>query len=323
MTSKELVRNTLRFKNTGRRPHDFPESCGRANDFHHAGIWPSPDSRRSSGVDEWGCVWKNCGCSILGEVERSPLTDWKDFDKLAIPDILAPHRWENVANLRKDAGDKYALCASVSIYERAHFLRGLQNLWADIHENPSELCALVDILADMSVAAIRKYAECGADGIIFCDDWGLQNTLMISPEKWREIWMPRYERVFSAAHENGMDAFMHSCGHIVSILDDLIAAGLDAINMDQQMNMGLDLLSERFRGRITFYNPTDIQAVLPTDDLDLIRRYSREMAAKLGTPTGGFIPKWYCDPAGAGHSEAAVRAMIDEYLAMEDFAPKI
>ena len=317
MTSKEIVRNTLRFQNTERMPYDFPEHWGYPSDFYGAGVWPSPDARPSSGTDEWGCVWKNIGCSALGEVEYAPIGDWKDFDKIKIPDIMEPHRWQHLEGLREKAGDKYILSFSVSLYERAHFLRGQENAWADVYEHPSEMGALVDILADMSVAAIRKYGELGADGVNFCDDWGLQNTLMISPEKWREIWMPRYERVFAAAHECGMDTFMHSCGHIVSILDDLIAIGLDAINMDQQMNMGLDLLSERFRGRITFYNPVDIQAILPTGDLDLIRRYCREMAEKLGTPQGGFIPKWYSDPKGAGHEEAAVRAMIEEFIAMD------
>ena len=35
----------------------------------------------------------------------------------------------------------------------------------------------------MNLYAIDKYAAAGADGLIFCDDWGLQNRLMISPDE--------------------------------------------------------------------------------------------------------------------------------------------
>jgi len=39
--------------------------------------------------------------------------------------------------------------------------------------------------------------------------------------------------------------FFHSFGYIIDILDDLIDIGLNAINMDQQENMGLELLGKQ------------------------------------------------------------------------------
>ena len=77
--------------------------------------------------------------------------------------------------------------------------------------------------------------------------------------------------------------------------------------------MGLDKLSE-FRGRITFWCPVDIQAIMGDHSLDEIRTYCHTLVDTLGTPDGGFLPKWYGDPVGAGHSEEAVDAMCDEFL---------
>ena len=314
MTSRSIVRRTIRFQGAPRLPRNFPAHLGYDSDFHGCGMNPSPDGRKSAGTDEWGCVWANAGCSNLGEVQEFPIKEWSDFDERRIPDIDAKDRFAGLEGLRERAGEKYVTAGGISIYERVHFLRGLENTWADIYEEPENLCRLLDILVDMNLKAIEQYARHGVDGYFFCDDWGLQNALMIHPQKWREIWKPRYKRIFDAAHEHGMDTLLHSCGYIVDILDDLIDAGLDVIQMDQQANMGLALLGERFRGRITFYGPADIQTVLPTDDLDLIRRYCGEMVRQLGTEQGGFMPCWYGDPAGAGHSEAAVRAMCDEFL---------
>jgi hypothetical protein len=149
---------------------------------------------------------------------------------------------------------------------------------------------------------------------MFCDDWGVQDKLMISPQHWREIWKPRYRRVFAAAHEAGMLTLLHSCGYIVDIIDDLIEVGLDVIQLDQQENMGLDLLSRRFAGRIAFWCPVDIQTTMCHGSLDDIRRYCWTLAEKLGSVKGGFLPKWYGDPAGAGHQQEAVNVMCEEFL---------
>ncbi len=195
-----------------------------------------------------------------------------------------------------------------------HFLRGLENTWTDIYDAPDQLAGLIDVLADMSIAAVERFAGFGADGYIFCDDWGPQHGLMVAPDSWRALWKPRYERVFRAVHEHGMVTFMHSCGDITSILDDLIEIGLDVVHMDQQENMGLDLLHERFSGRITFFSPVDIQNTMVNGSEDDIRTYCRRMVELLGTDRGGFIPRWYQDPEGAGHTRERVELMCRTFL---------
>jgi uroporphyrinogen decarboxylase len=84
--------------------------------------------------------------------------------------------------------------------------------------------------------------------------------------------------------------------------------------MDQQENMGLELLGRRFGGRLTFYSPVDIQFTMARGNLDEIRAYARDMVRLLGRPNGGFIPRWYSDPKGAGHTPEAVDAMCEEFL---------
>lgn len=311
MSPREVVRKTVRFEGANRIPYALTEQYG--SDFAGVGMNPSPDARPKSGVDEWGCVWANIGVSNLGEVKDPPLKDWADWDKLSVPDIRDPKRWDGLADARERAGDKFLMASGISLYERVHFVRGLENTWVDIHTAATELGRLIDLLVDMNLYAIERYAEAGADGYTWCDDWGLQNRLMISPESWRDIWKPRYRRVYQAAHDAGLLTFLHSCGDITAILDDFIEIGLDVIQMDQQENMGLETLGRRFAGRITFWCPVDIQATMVRGSTEEIRQYCRKLVATLGRPTGGFIAKWYSDPAGAGHRQEAIDAMCDEF----------
>ena len=69
-----------------------------------------------------------------------------------MPDITTPERWSGLAQARAAAGDKYILATGVSLYERVHFIRGLENAWTDIYIARDELCRLIDILVDMNVA---------------------------------------------------------------------------------------------------------------------------------------------------------------------------
>ncbi len=53
--------------------------------------------------------------------------------------------------------------------------------------------------------------------------------------------------------------------------------------------------------------------------LDEIRAYARRMALTLGRWeqgrfVGGFLPKWYSDPVGAGHRQEAIDAMCAAFL---------
>jgi hypothetical protein len=311
-SSREQVIKTITFKGPDRLVYDLAPGYG--TDFAWIGMDPSPDARPSKGIDEWGAVWGNIGRSNLGEVKDFPLKSWDDFPKLKIPDITDPARWKNLKGARERAGDKFLLGSGISIYERVHFIRGLENTWADIYENRDELCKLLDILVDMNLYAIERYAEEGVDGYFFCDDWGLQDRLMIRPDIWREIWKPRYERIYKAAHEAGMLTLLHSCGYIMDILEDLIEIGLDVIQIDQQENMGLRTLGEKFGGRITLFAPVDIQKTMAYGSKDDIQRYVRDMFRYLWRPEGGFIPQWYADPVGAGHTQEAIDTMCQEFI---------
>ncbi|MCK5739539.1 hypothetical protein KAH55_10170, partial [bacterium] len=94
--------------------------------------------------------------------------------------------------------------------------------------------------------------------------------------------------------------------------------GLDVIQMDQQENMGLETLGERFGGRIAFFNPVDIQNTMARGNPTEIQGYCRKMVRLLGRPQGGFIPRWYSDPIGAGHTPEAQVAMSEEFVRLSN-----
>ena len=88
-----------------------------------------------------------------------------------------------------------------------------------------------------------------------------------------------------------MKVQLHCCGGIYELLDDLIDAGLDAVNPVQISCRGMDpeVLKADFGDRITFWGGgCDTQQVLPLQGPDQVAAHVRELTS-IFAPGGGFV----------------------------------
>ena len=86
---------------------------------------------------------------------------------------------------------------------------------------------------------VRRWIDVGVDVVTFNDDLGMQDRLQISPAAFRRLFLPGYSQLFSAARAAGVHVQMHTNGHIVPIMRDLVEAGATCIqlNVDQKMTL--------------------------------------------------------------------------------------
>ena len=116
----------------------------------------------------------------------------------------------------------------------------------DLATQSPELTKLIDKIHQFFLEELNRWAQTDVDALFIMDDWGSQQSLLISPATWREVFKPLYKDYVSIAHSHNKKIFMHSDGYIVDIIPDLIELGIDAIN-SQIFCMGLDTL-EQFKG---------------------------------------------------------------------------
>ncbi len=267
--------------------------------------------------DEFGCTWQKLhGDKTMGQVTGHPLTDYADFDGHRFPDYSNPLRYEDARRaVLANTDDRFVMAhAPISLIHRLEYLRGHQAAWTDAYEHPGELRGLLNRLADIAIDAIDNFARIGVHGILSCDDWGLQDRPMVHPDIFAEFWAPVYHRIYSHAHELGLRTFLHSCGHIADLLPHLIYAELDVIQMDQQENMGVENLAERFGGSLCFWCPVDIQNTMVTGSVEDVRAYAQRLMDSFGSFNGGFIAQWYASPHAVGHSQEKIDAMCNEFV---------
>ncbi len=271
------------------------------NDFAWGGIagdeWPSRVSASKKGArwkDEWGNIWARLDQFSKGQVVEGALQDWSQAADYHMPNIADPSRYEAARAAFAEKPDHYRMGSLPGFpFAIMRYLRRMDIFLEDLLTHPAEVRALADRVTALLARCIEQWARAGADAVMFGEDWGTQERLLVSPTMWREMFKPDYAKLCAAARSNGLTVWMHSCGYIWDIIEDLIECGIAVLQLDQPALFGVDRLAESFGGRIAFWCPVDIQQVLPTGDEARIEAFARELVEKLGRFNGGFIAGSY------------------------------
>lgn len=332
MTSRELVLRTLEFHNTdGRVPRQlwalpwadiyYPaEMEALRRDF----VWDIggppvqyAEPPRTKGwptevgeyVDDWGCLFTNLQRGVVGEVKQ-PLVaepDWSDVGNVHIP--------EEWLTFDRDAVNRFCAGADFFVlagacprpFEQLQFIRGTVDLYMDLMDIPPRLTEFLKVMHDFYCRVITAWAKTDIDGIQFMDDWGSQQSLLIHPQLWEELFRPMYADYIAIAKSYGKKTFMHSDGNTLAIIPSLIDCGLDALNT-QLFCIGVEKLAP-FRGKLTFWGEIDRQNLLPYGTPEEIDR-AVDLVHDTLWAQGGCIAQ--CE-FSAGGNPANVRRVFERW----------
>jgi uroporphyrinogen decarboxylase len=222
-------------------------------------------------VDVWGCVWSNIKTGRESIVKGHPLPTREAVRSLKMPE--------------EDAGFPHGF-----MYLRLGDLRGFEEIMLDFAEEPPELVKLIDTVLAYNMRQIPKrlaeLREQGAQIAHFGDDLGMQTSLPISPAKWRKFLKPCYCQIYQPFREAGYYVYMHTDGHIVEIIPDLVDCGVNVVNPQVRAN-GLDNLAAVCKGKVCVDLDLDRQ-MFPFCTPQDIDDHVREAVVKLGSPAGGL-----------------------------------
>ena len=226
-------------------------------------------------VDEWGCGRENIAEGTTGLFTKHPLQERSmvhDFEPPA-PGAGTPHGF---------------------MFLRLTYLRGFEEMMVDFAEEPAELQLLIDIVLKYNMGEIARQLEEKPDMIFFGDDLGTQTALPISPAKWRKYLKPCYAKMYRLCHKAGAAVYMHTDGHILPIIPDLIECGVNVLNPQSRAN-GLRELAAITRGKLCLNLDLDRQ-MFPFATPGEIDAHVREAVELLGMREGGLWLTAECAP---------------------------
>ena len=175
-------------------------------------------------------------------------------------------------------------------------IRDIEEWYVSTLTRPGYIKAVFDRQADIAIANLRRLHEAVGDTISVIQtngtDFGTQKGPFLSPRQYRDLFKPYQKRLHDWIHENtSWKTFMHCCGGIEPLINDIIEAGFDVLNPVQCSAAGMDpkTLKKRYGKRITFWGGgVDTQKTLPFGTPQEVTEEVKQRIEIFGEG-GGFV----------------------------------
>ena len=222
------------------------------------------------------------GFGSVEEVEEYPFPDYSGADPTKqIAAVDQAHMDDAVA-----VGNMQC-----TVWERSWYMRGMENLMADMMLDDPIANAVLDRVTDISVARAESFVRSGVDVLFLGDDIGMQHTIMMSEELYCEWIKPKLKRIIDAARaiNPGIVVFYHSCGFVTPMIPHLIEAGIDVLDPVQPECMDFGEIHAAYGDVLSFHGTIGTQTTMPFGTPDDVRREVFKNLDIAGDKGGLFV----------------------------------
>ena len=239
------------------------------------------------------------------------IRSWEDFDR---------HRWPRIEDadffvheyLDAHLPDGMGLltCHGGGIFEHVSRLFSIEGLCLALCEAPDLVQAVTERVGETLLAYYRRLAGLNNLTAFFQgDDMGFRSQTLIAPNHLRQFFLPWHRRFAQLAHDRGVPYFLHSCGNLDGIMEDLIEnVGIDAKHSFEDAIIPVEDFHARYASRIGVLGGVDIN-ILAQAGPDGVRARVRTLMDRCGRQgryavgSGNSIPNYI---------------PVENYLAMVD-----
>jgi len=245
------------------------------------------------------------------EEKEGMITCWEDFEKYPWPDAdkVDYSLYEFVAaNLPE--GMKMMVCPSSGVLEiSSEVLLGFEGMSYLLYEAPDLVEATFNRVGEIIYQFYENIVDLdGVEGFFQGDDMGFNTSTFLSPETLRKLVLPWHKRFASLAHQHNKMYWLHCCGNVSAIMEDLIEdVKIDAFHSFQDAIMPVVEFKKRYGDRVATLGGVDMDKLCRLDE-ESLRRYVRGILEKC-------MPYRYA--LGSGNSIANY-VPVKNYLIMLD-----
>ena len=247
-------------------------------------------------INEWGIGTRSMG--LYDEIVIHPLayaTKVQDINEFPFPMVDAPGRFRFAKDTIEKFGSDVGIIGDLecAIFEISWYLVGLEKLLIDMVMEEPYVDALFDKVTEIATQTGVELIKCGVDMIWAGDDFGSQNSMIISPQLFERFFAPRIRTMFLTFRNlnPSIKIAWHSCGSILPIIPKFIDLGLDYLNPLQPLakDMDADNISRTFKGKLNFFGAICVQELLPNGTPEQIKSEVKRIAGVLGNGSSYII----------------------------------
>jgi uroporphyrinogen decarboxylase len=269
--------------------------------------------------DAWGTTFEYKIAGRLGHAIGFPIesaSDYAAYTFPCLPSYCTDDEALKAEKARVEEQKKNYFTVSnewYSILEKLISLRGFENALIDLYEDGPEVNAFLDRLTDYYLHSIRKLIDMGVDCIMFGDDYGTQNSLLISTEIFEKSIAPRLKQLMAPIKEAGRRIYFHSCGLVKDLFSIFEELGVDAIWPQLPVYDMIELARACADHNFSLAIHTDRALTMTLGTPEEVRAMVRK-EAEIFKPLEGR--SWFYIEVDHGFPYENVEALIDEVFSM-------
>jgi len=247
------------------------------------------------------------------DLHRGVIRTREDVQRYEWPNVRDADLFElEYVNEHLPEGMGLLTCHAGGIFEHLSQIMSYEGLCLALHDDPGLVQELVDRLGRIFEEYYRRLLSLHRLVAIFQgDDMGFRTGTLIAPQHLRQYILPWHKRFAALAHEHGVPYFLHSCGNLETIMDDLLDdVGIDGKHSFEDAILPVEHFQQRYQGRVAVLGGVDVN-ILAGGTVEQVRQRTRSLIETCG-PRGRYA-------VGSGNSIPSY-VPVANYLAMVDEA---
>jgi uroporphyrinogen decarboxylase len=223
------------------------------------------------------------------EESKGPITSWEEFEQYPWPEVT-PAAFEAFERYARSLPEGMKIVATIpgGPMENLTFLMGFESFSYALVDQPDLVAAIAGRIDELVCQCVETTASMDCVGAQWInDDMGFKGGTLASPEVLRRYILPSHKRLAQIAHRHGKPVFLHSCGKLDAIMDELIDdIGIDAKHSFEDVIMPVWEAKRAWGARVGLLGGVDMD-VLARGTEEQVRAYTKRCITEC-LPGGGW-----------------------------------
>ena len=244
---------------------------------------------------------------------QGAIQTWEDLESYPWPDVTEMDFFSfEYIDQHLPEGMGLMTCHAGGMFEHLSQIMSLEGLCLALYDAPDLVGAVVQKIGERMLAFYRHLVD--LDNVIALfqgDDMGFRTGTLVAPDALRAHVLPWHAKFARMAHDHGLPYFLHSCGNLETIMEDLVEdVGIDGKHSYEDAILPVQDFQARYGDRIAVLGGMDLNILSAASPKD-VRAKTRALIEECGS-RGRYA-------VGSGNSIPSY-VPVENYLAMVDEA---
>lgn len=211
----------------------------------------------------------------------------KDLDLMVFPDPKQESFYDPLKRFLEQNAQE-----DLAIYQEMRwgisgvlYSMGAEGLGYALYENPRLVERALDRYVEWSSIVMERFNTIGLDFVITYDNIAFNNGPFLSPQMFREIFIPRVKQVANVCK---IPWVCHCDGNIMPIIDDLLTLGMNGLHPIESRCMDLEMVKEKYGHRVCLWGNVDLRYVLTRGTPEEVEEEVKKCIQRAAK-NGGYI----------------------------------